>query len=118
MTDSSKPSQEQPAETMSRKVPGSGRKKGTPNKVTKQLREIAQPYALEALDKLVELMRTTKNEELRRRVCVDIIERAYGKPATTSEVTVNGERGMMPPILQFAQVAAKAPEHPDEDVLN
>lgn len=44
-----------------------GRAKGTPNKLTKEIREHARRYGPEALLLHVKLMRFSKNEDVRQR---------------------------------------------------
>lgn len=57
-----------------------GRKKGTPNKISTEIREAARRYGREALQLHVKLMRASKNEDVRQRSANVILDRAYGKP--------------------------------------
>lgn len=58
-----------------------GRVAGTPNKVTKTLKELAREYTTEALEALVDVVR---NETGAARVSAAnaILDRGYGKPST------------------------------------
>ena len=58
-----------------------GRKKGTPNKISTEIREAARRYGREALQLHVKLMRASKNEDVRQRSANVILDRAYDKPA-------------------------------------
>ena len=57
-----------------------GRKKGTPNRISSEIREAARRYGREALRLHVKLMRASKNEDVRQRSANVILDRAYGKP--------------------------------------
>ena len=57
-----------------------GRKKGTPNRISTEIREAARRYGPEALQLHVKLMRASRNEDVRQRSANVILDRAYGKP--------------------------------------
>ena len=57
-----------------------GRVKGQRNKETIELQEIASLYTVEAVNKLVALMRNGKTEEIQRLAAVGLLERSHGKP--------------------------------------
>lgn len=64
------------------KRPGSGRKRGTSNKIGRDLRALAQPYTKEALAVLVAIMNDTKAPPQARAMAADrILDRGWGKPA-------------------------------------
>ena len=69
-----------------------GRKVGTPNKATRELRELAQPYAPEALEVLAKIMRNGESEQARVAAANALLDRGHGKPAqsihTTGTLTV------------------------------
>lgn len=71
---------------MGMKPPGSGRQKGTPNKTTRQMRELFRGYGPEAQARLVNMMRTTTDDELRLKVIHEILDRGYGKASRTVEL--------------------------------
>jgi hypothetical protein len=58
-----------------------GRAKGTPNKVTAEIRGIAQRYGLEAVTMLAHLMRTAEDAKVKVVAVNSLLDRAYGKPA-------------------------------------
>ncbi len=67
-----------------------GRQKGTPNKATAQIKELAAPYGPEAIETLVDLMRNGQNEQTKRAACSELLDRAYGR--ATQPVSGDGER--------------------------
>lgn len=73
------------------KRPGSGRKPGTPNKTTFELKQVAAEHGREALNALISIIR---NEETPPNVivsaCREVLDRGFGKPAITIDpVEVN-----------------------------
>lgn len=57
-----------------------GRAKGTPNKVTADVRALAQEYGAEAIKTLAEIMKDTAQPAAARVSAVkEILDRAYGK---------------------------------------
>ena len=63
---------------------GSGRRKGTPNKIGRDIRAIAQTYTAEAIETLVGVMRDAKAPAQARTMAADrLLDRAWGKPAQT-----------------------------------
>lgn len=59
-----------------------GRKKGVPNKVTREIKEIAQLYSREAIEKAVDIMRGPRTPAAVKLQAIEkILERAHGKPA-------------------------------------
>ena len=65
-----------------------GRQKGTPNKATAEVRELAREYTEDALKTLVQIM-TGKKESAAARVAAAnaILDRGHGKPAQSMEHT-------------------------------
>lgn len=61
-----------------------GRKKGTPNRISTEIREAARKYGREAQQLHVKLMRVSKNEDVRQRSANVILDRAYGRPSQVS----------------------------------
>jgi len=66
-----------------------GRPKGSKNRTNKEIRELADPYALEAFAKLVTLMRSAPDPNVQRLAANDILNRRFGRPAQS--VFVGGE---------------------------
>jgi len=66
---------------------GSGRKKGTPNKSTFELKQAAAKYGNEALNKLMEIMRDPETpSNVAVSACKEVLDRGFGKPAITVDV--------------------------------
>jgi hypothetical protein len=57
-----------------------GRKKGTPNKSTSEIRTLAQEYGPEAIRKLVSLMRQSDDRKLQFASARELLYRGYGPP--------------------------------------
>ena len=55
--------------------------RGTPNRISTEIREAARRYGREALHLHVKLMRSSKNEDVRQRSANVILDRAYGRPS-------------------------------------
>ena len=65
---------------------GAGRKKGVPNRITKDVREAAAKHGKKALAKLVKLM---EDQDARVSLAAtrEILDRAYGRPVSPQEIT-------------------------------
>ena len=63
-----------------------GRQKGTPNKATREIKAIAQPYGPEAIATLAEIMRHSESEPARVAAANALLDRGYGKPSQTVAV--------------------------------
>ena len=57
-----------------------GRKPGVPNKATRELKELAQPYAPEAIRTLRQIMEHGETEAARVAASREILDRGYGRP--------------------------------------
>lgn len=67
---------------------GAGRKKGVPNIATRPLKEAAQEYTEQALLTLAEVMGDPEQPgAARNSAAVALLDRAYGKPAQSVDVT-------------------------------
>jgi hypothetical protein len=69
------------------KPAGSGRKKGTPNKVTADIKALALKRAPAMLKELERLATEGKDERTRLAAVIEWLNRAVGRPMTPSEVT-------------------------------
>lgn len=72
--------------------PGSGRKKGVPNKTTLQMRELAQQHGPDALQVLVGIMSFGVSEAARITAAREVLDRAYGRvtqPVEVADMRVN-----------------------------
>ena len=63
-----------------------GRKAGTPNKTTADIKALAQSYAPKAVKELARLALKAQSEQARVTAIKEILDRAYGKPHITAEV--------------------------------
>src|SRR4051812_28638292 len=61
------------------KRPGSGRKKGVPNKVTLELKALAQPHGPRVIEELAKIMTKSKNEMARIAAAKELLDRGFGK---------------------------------------
>lgn len=59
-----------------------GRQKGTPNKTTATLKELARQYTPDALKTLAQIMVSGESEAARVSAANAILDRGYGKPST------------------------------------
>jgi hypothetical protein len=66
-----------------------GRKPGSPNKVTADVRAIAQQYAPAALKELARLSVDAESEQARVAAIKEILERAYGKSRQALDIDAN-----------------------------
>lgn len=75
-----------------------GRKPGTPNKATRDIRELAQVHSTEAvkeLAKLAGLVKGTKgaeSEQARIAALKELLDRGYGKPTQAVDLNVPRDR--------------------------
>jgi hypothetical protein len=60
-----------------------GRKAGVPNKATRELREIAQPYAPKAIAMLCRIMQRSENDMARVSAARELLDRGYGRPVNS-----------------------------------
>lgn len=58
-----------------------GRKKGTTNKATREVKTLAQKYGADAIKRLAHLMQKAESEQAQVAACKELLDRAYGKPA-------------------------------------
>lgn len=56
-----------------------GRKAGTPNKATREIKELAQSYAPASMKELARLAKAAESETARVAAIKEIFDRAYGK---------------------------------------
>ena len=66
-----------------------GRQKGTPNKITADVKALARVYGPEAIKALAKLMRTASSEKARASAASDLLDRGYGRPSQA----ITGEDG-------------------------
>jgi len=71
-----------------------GRKPGVPNKVTRELKEIAQQYTTKAIHTLLDIMEHGQTEAARVAAAREVLDRGYGRPAgngTQVHVSATGQ---------------------------
>lgn len=85
---------------------GGGSRLGIPNKATAEVRDLAQVYTKEALEKLAEIMRKGVSEQARVTAAVALLDRAHGRPAQTIHATHKHE--IDPEAVSDAQLATIA----------
>ena len=66
---------------------GAGRKAGTPNKSTKEVKELASKHGPEVIKELVRLAKNAQGEAARIAAGREVLDRAYGKAPQAMEVT-------------------------------
>ena len=76
--------------------PGAGRKKGVPNRATRDVRAAAAKYTSKALRALVELLGDADGK-VRAIAAREILDRAHGKPMTPVEATGKDGAPLNPP---------------------
>jgi hypothetical protein len=64
-----------------------GRPKGSRNKITKEIRSLAQRHGPKALRALVKLL-ADKDPQVRHKAAVELIDRGYGKPVAPSTIGI------------------------------
>ncbi len=67
-----------------------GRRKGTVNKVTAEIRGHAQQYTVEALEGLAQIARNSESDAARVSAWKAILDRGHGRPAQSHEVSGQG----------------------------
>jgi hypothetical protein len=75
-----------PAERLKRPKYG-GRKKGSKNRAPNGLQELARVYTAQALDCIFTIMQHGNNETARVAAAREILDRGYGKPKQTVDLT-------------------------------
>ena len=76
-----------------------GRQKGTPNKVGREVRELAQKHGPKILQSLVDMANDEGTPHAARVAASrEVLDRAYGKPAQA----VTGEDGEGPVKIEFS----------------
>ena len=68
-----------------------GRQRGTPNKVTAEIRGAAQQYTVEALEGLAQIARTSTSDAARVAAWNALLDRGHGKPIQGVDLGVQVE---------------------------
>jgi len=64
-----------------------GRQAGVPNKVTRDIRALAQKYTSKAIKRLAHLAENAESEAAQVAAIKEILDRAYGKSKQSTEVS-------------------------------
>ena len=59
---------------------GAGRPLGSPNRLTRPLKELASEYGPDALKTLVQIMNEGESEQARIAAAKELLDRGYGRP--------------------------------------
>lgn len=98
---------------------GAGRKRGSPNKATAEVRNLALEHGPAAIAELARLSTEAQSEAARIAACNAIVERAYGKALTGRMVELqipdtSTVDGVSKAIAQIVQTAASGHITPGE----
>ena len=89
-----------------------GRRKGTPNKNTASLKELASKHGPEAIKEIRAIAKTAENEQTRLAAWRELLDRGFGKPAQYNEIgTGEGLR-----LIVETGVPLRAVERPMVDI--
>lgn len=67
-----------------------GRPKGSLNKATAEIADIAKQYGPDAIDRLWNLAKTAQSEQAQVSAIKEILDRAYGKAKQTVDGNIKG----------------------------
>jgi hypothetical protein len=67
--------------------PGAGRPKGSPNKITRPIKELAADYSEECIHRLVHLSQHAESEQVRLAANIAVLDRAHGRPRQEIDLT-------------------------------
>ncbi|WP_217884246.1 hypothetical protein [Sphingobium sp. GW456-12-10-14-TSB1] len=82
------------------KAPGSGRKPGTPNRHTRDVRAAAAKHSTKAIAALVKLLGHEDGKVI-ALAAREILDRAHGRPMTPTEMTGKDGAPLIPEVSQF-----------------
>jgi hypothetical protein len=68
-----------------------GRPKGSPNIATRELKEAARAFSVDALNTIAEIMRSGENQTVRLAAAKELLDRGFGK--STQMVATDEEAG-------------------------
>lgn len=64
-----------------------GRTKGTPNRITADIKALAQEYGAEAVEKLVEILRNSESDQAQIAAIKELLDRGFGKASQAVELS-------------------------------
>ena len=89
---------------------GSGRPVGVVNKATSELKfnlsELARQHTNDALETLVEVMKSGQSDSARIAAATSILDRGYGRPTKTTSLEVNAP--LMPTKIRLVAYTGEA----------
>lgn len=71
-----------------------GRQKGTPNKVTADIKALAQEHGPSAIETIISIMNTGENDGVRLAAAKELIDRGFGKAVQAIEADVKADVGV------------------------
>jgi hypothetical protein len=77
-----------------------GRKKGTPNRVTREIGDAAREYSASALHELDRLAHHAKSEAVRVAACRELLDRGHGRAPQGISLT-GGDAGPITHIIKW-----------------
>lgn len=98
------------------KRPGAGRPPGRPNKITADVRALAQKHCETAIIELATILTSSENDQARIAAAKELLDRGYGKATQHTEIT--GKDGapieQRTVVVDEKQVAAAVAKLEDE----
>lgn len=84
-----------------------GRVAGTPNKATREIKELAQSHAPAAIARLAFLAEKAESEAASVAACNSLLDRAYGKAPQAVQVNPDDDGQSQPVKIEFGWAASK-----------
>jgi hypothetical protein len=84
-----------------------GRVRGTPNKITADIRALAQSHTETAISMLATILTTSENDSARIAAAKELLDRGYGK--STQAVEMSGKDGDPIAITKIERVIVNPP---------
>lgn len=82
------------------KRPGAGRPAGAPNKITADIKALAQVHAETAIRELATILTTAENAQARIAAAKELLDRGYGKATQYAEVTGKDGAPVFSPVSE------------------
>jgi hypothetical protein len=67
--------------------PNAGRKAGSPNKITAEIKAIAQEHGQKAIELLVDMMYSAQSDSTKVMAAKELLDRGYGKSMQHTEIS-------------------------------
>ena len=94
-----------------------GRKKGTPNKATAEVRELAREYTPAVVKALFSIVEDTKAPSAARvSAGAVLLDRGHGKPTTSVDMRMDGQVSLVDLLTSLAVVTVNEPAADDDAV--